>query len=316
MEEGSKIGVYGALAANIAIAIVKFVAASITGSSSMLSEGIHSTVDSSNELLLLWGMHKSKKPPDEMHPFGHGQELYFYSLIVAVLIFSLGGGMSVYEGIAHIQQPVISGDATWNYIVLGAAFIFEGISLLIPLKKFFKNNGSDNFWHKLKESKDPSFFVIIFENGAALIGLFIAFCGVFFSNYFRLPVIDGIASVLIGLVLAFVAIILIIESRNLLIGESATKEKIKSIHEIVDADPDVVKLIKPLTMQMGPNELLLALDVEFRAPLSGDQLVKAIKRLEESIRQKMPDVKRIFIEARSLAGSEVHDTKSKLSPLF
>ena len=301
MKESSKIGIYGAMAANIAIAIVKFIAASITGSSAMLSEGIHSTVDSSNEILLLWGIHKSKTPADEMHPFGHGQELYFYTLIVSVLIFGLGGGMSGYEGITHITHPVATEDATWNYVVLAFSALFEGISLWIPLKSFFKENGSANFWHKLRLSKDPAFFVVIFENGAALIGLFIAFCGVFFSAYFNLPILDGVASILIGLVLAFVAIILIIESRNLLIGESATKEKINKIYEIVDADPNVLKLNRPLTMQMGPDELLLALDVKFQQKLSSDDVTKAVQRLEKNIRKELPDVKKIFIEASNLA---------------
>ncbi len=301
MKEGSKIGIYAAMAANIAIAIVKFIAASVTGSSAMLSEGIHSTVDSSNEILLLWGIHTSKKPADEMHPFGYGQELYFYTLIVSVLIFGLGGGMSVYEGITHISNPVVTEDATWNYIVLAFSALFEGISLWIPLKRFFKENGTANFWHKLRLSKDPAFFVVIFENGAALIGLFIAFCGVFFSSYFNMPILDGVASILIGLVLAFVAVILIIESRNLLIGESATIEKIDKIYKIVDADADVLKLNRPLTMQMGPNELLLALDVKFENKLSGDHVAKAVQRLEENIRKELPDVKKIFIEARNLA---------------
>lgn len=301
MQERSKIGLYGALAANIAVAVVKFIAASITGSSAMLSEGIHSTVDSSNELLLLWGIHKSKKPADEMHPFGYGQELYFYTLIVSVLIFGLGGGMSVYEGVMHITHPVVTADPTWNYIVLGCSAVFEGISLVLPWRKFTKANGSAHFWHNLRASKDPAFFVIIFENGAALAGLFIAFCGVFFSHYFDLPVLDGAASIFIGLVLAFVAIILIIESRNLLIGESATKEKIKTIYEIVDADPDVIKLNSPLTMQMGPDELLLALDVKFKNDLTSGDLTKAVQRLEKNIREKLPDVKKIFIEASNLA---------------
>ncbi|MEP7253806.1 MAG: cation diffusion facilitator family transporter, partial [Ginsengibacter sp.] len=276
-------------------------AASVTGSSAMLSEGIHSTVDSSNELLLLWGIHKSKKPADEMHPFGYGQELYFYTLIVSVLIFGLGGGMSVYEGIMHITHPVVTADPTWNYIVLGCSAVFEGISLVLPWRKFTKANGSSHFWHKLRASKDPAFFVIIFENSAALAGLFIAFCGVFCSHYFHLPVLDGVASILIGLVLAFVAIILIIESRNLLIGESATKEKIKAIYDIVDADPDVTKLNRPLTMQMGPDELLLALDVKFKSELTSGDLTKAVQRLEENIRKELPDVKKIFIEASNLA---------------
>ncbi len=300
MQEKSKIGLYGSMAANIAVAIVKFIAASVTGSSAMLSEGIHSTVDSSNGLLLLWGIRKSKKPADEMHPFGHGQELYFYTLIVSVLIFGLGGGMSVYEGVMHITNPEAAADPTWNYIVLGCSAVFEGISLAIPWRKFTKVNGSAHFWHKLRASKDPAFFVVIFENGAAMVGLFIAFCGVFFSHYFQLPVLDGVASILIGLVLAFVAIILIIESRNLLIGESTTKEKIKTIYDIVDADPDVVKLNCPLTMQMGPDELLLALDVKFKNDLTSQDLTNAVQRLEKNIRQKLPDVKKIFIEASNL----------------
>ncbi len=301
MQEKSNAGVYGALAANIAVAVVKFIAASITGSSAMLSEGIHSTVDSSNELLLLWGIHKSKKPADEMHPFGHGQELYFYTLIVSVLIFGLGGGMSVYEGMVHITHPVAAADPTWNYIVLGCSAIFEGISLVLPWRKFTKANGSAHFWHKLRASKDPAFFVIIFENSAALAGLFIAFCGVFFSHYFHLPILDGVASILIGMVLAFVAIILIIESRNLLIGESAAKEKIQTIYDIVDADPAVTKLNRPLTMQMGPDELLLALDVKFKNELNSGDITKAVQRLEKNIRKKLPDVKKIFIEASNLA---------------
>lgn len=304
MKEESQVGVYGALAANIAIAIVKFIAASITGSSAMLSEGIHSAVDSTNEILLLWGIKASKKPADEMHPFGYGQELYFYSLIVSVLIFGLGGGMSVYEGITHMRHPVVSEDSTWNYVVLAFSFLFEGMSLWIPLKKFFKQHGSANFWHKLRLSKDPAFFVIIFENGAALIGLLTAFCGVFFSNYFHMPVLDGAASVIIGLVLAFVAIILIIESRNLLIGESAAKEKIEAIYKIVNEDKDVLKLNRPLTMQMGPQELLLALDVKFKKNLTSAAITETVQRLESAIRTALPDVKKIFIEASNLADTQ------------
>ncbi|MEP6736392.1 MAG: cation diffusion facilitator family transporter [Chryseolinea sp.] len=304
MQAKSNIGVYGSLAANVAVAIVKFIAASVTGSSAMLSEGIHSIVDSSNGLLLLLGIHESKKPADEMHPFGYGQELYFYTLIVSVLIFGLGGGMSVYEGFMHIMHPVGSEDPTWNYIVLGCSAVFEGFSLVLPLRKFIEENGSAHFWRKLRASKDPAFFVIVFENGAALAGLLIAFCGIFFSHFFNLPVLDGVASILIGLVLAFVAILLIIESRNLLIGESATKEKVQAIYDIVNADPDVTKLNRPLTMQMGPDELLLALDVKFKDELHGGDITKAVQRLEKKIRDKLPDVKTIFIEASNLTERE------------
>jgi cation diffusion facilitator family transporter len=296
----SKIVIYIALGANVGIAVIKFIAAAFTGSSSMLSEGIHSTVDSTNQLLLLLGISKSKKPPDDSHPFGYGKELYFWALIVAMLIFGIGGGMSIYEGIIHIRHPEPLHEPTWNYIVLGCAALFEGISFAITIRKFIDLRGRKNFWSNLRGSKDPTLFVIIYEDGAALLGLLVAFCGVFLTNYFQLPVIDGFASILIGLLLTIVAVILIIESRNLLIGESAYREKVQGIYEIVDGDDDVYKLCKPLTMQMGPEEVLLALDVNFKTEISSSQIILAIQRLEKKIMAKYPDVKQIFIEARNL----------------
>ncbi|MCJ7468310.1 MAG: cation diffusion facilitator family transporter [Maribacter sp.] len=300
MEGKSKIIIYVALCANVGIAIIKFIAASFTGSSSMLSEGIHSAVDSTNQLLLLLGIYKSKKLPDDTHPFGYGQELYFWTLIVSVLIFGIGGGMSIYEGIIHISHPEPLNEPTWNYIVLACAALFEGISFVISIRTFIDRRGKQNFWRNLHNSKDPTLFVIIYEDGAALTGLFVAFCGVFLTNYFQLPVIDGIASILIGLLLAIVAVILIIESRNLLIGESAYKEKVQGIYEIVISDDDVYKLRKPLTMQMGPGEVLLALDVNFKTEINNEKIMLAVQRLEENIMAKYPDVKQIFIEAKNL----------------
>lgn len=296
----SKIVIYVALCANVGIAVIKFIAAAFTGSSSMLSEGIHSTVDSINQLLLLLGIHKSKKKPDDTHPFGYGKELYFWTLIVSVLIFGIGGGMSVYEGIVHIRHPEPLHEPTWNYIVLACAALFEGISFVISIRKFIEKRGRKNFWRNLRGSKDPTLFVIIYEDGAAILGLFVAFCGVFLTNYFQLPVIDGYASILIGLLLAIVAVILIIESRNLLIGESAYREKVVGIYEIVNDDDDVYKLRKPLTMQMGPEEVLLALDVNFKTEINSEQIMLAIQRLEKKIMTKYPDVKQIFIEAKNL----------------
>jgi cation diffusion facilitator family transporter len=296
----SKTVIYIALGANVGIAIIKFIAAAFTGSSSMLSEGIHSTVDSINQLLLLLGIYKSKKSPDDSHPFGYGKELYFWTLIVSVLIFGIGGGMSIYEGIIHIRHPEPLHEPTWNYIVLGCAALFEGTSFVITIRKFIDSHGRKNFWSNLRGSKDPTLFVIIYEDGAALSGLFVAFCGIFLTNYFQLPVIDGIASILIGLLLAIVAVILIIESRNLLIGESAYKEKVAGISEIVNGDDDVYKLRKPLTMQMGPEEVLLALDVNFKTEITSEQIMLAVQRLEKKIMAKYPDVKQIFIEARNL----------------
>ena len=208
--------------------------------------------------------------------------------------------MSVYEGINHIHHPETLQNPLWNYIVLGVSVLFEGISFVISVKKFVENKGSAHFWHKLRLSKDPSLFVVIFEDGAALIGLFLAFCGVFSSHYFQMPLLDGAASVLIGIVLAIVAVILIIESRNLLIGESADKKKVDSIYQIVSSDPDIRALRKPLTMQMAPEEVMLALDVEFADNLSSHELTRVVRRLEQRIRNQFPDVKQIFIEANNL----------------
>ncbi|WP_017259503.1 cation diffusion facilitator family transporter [Pedobacter arcticus] len=297
MTSNSKISIYAALAANIGIAIIKFFAAAFTGSSSMLSEGIHSTVDSGNQILLLVGIKRSQKPADENHPFGHGQELYFWSLIVAVLIFGLGGGMSVYEGILHINNPETLSSPFWNYVVLAIAIVFEGASFLIAIKGFLKTEGKGDFFRKLRESKDPSLFVVIYEDGAALAGLVLAGAGVFLSHYFNDARIDGFASILIGVLLAFVAVKLVIESRNLLIGESANKTQVELIKQLVNADDDVETLRPPLTMQLGPDEVLLALDIQFKKHLHGTEVAEVIKRLENKIKTEIPMIKQIFIEA-------------------
>lgn len=297
----SKLSLYGALGANAAIAIIKFASAMFTGSSAMLSEGIHSTVDTSNELLLLLGVKRSKKPADKDHPFGYGLELYFWSLIVAILFFAFGGGMSIYEGINHIQNPQLIKNPFWNYIVLAAAFLFDGISLSISLSNFLKSpQPKISFWKKLSLSKDPGFFVIIFEDCADLAGILLAFTGIFLSVYFQNPIYDGIASILIGMVLATVAIILIIESRSLIIGESANESVIKEIHFIVSNDADVIELNHPLTMHLSPHNILLALEVQFTSELKTPDLEKAILRLEQNIKNKLPEIKRIYINASNL----------------
>ncbi len=298
----SKITVYGALGANIAIAILKFIAAAFTGSSAMLSEGIHSTVDSSNQLLLLLGIHRSKKPPNKEHPFGHGKEIYFWSLIVSILIFGLGGGMSIFEGIKHIQNPEELTNIIWNYAVLSGAFLFEGTSFVIAVLNLNKNKEiKGSFFKRVRISKDPTLFVVIFEDGAALGGLLIALAGVFVGSYFNLPVADGVASILIGLLLAYVAVLLTIESRNLLIGESVQSYITDDIMKLVMEDKNVETLSRPLTMHMAPEDVLLALDVQFVRNLSSSELSATVKRLESSIRKNHPEIKRIYIEARNLA---------------
>ncbi|MBY8961968.1 cation diffusion facilitator family transporter [Flavobacterium sp. D11R37] len=304
MTGNSKFAIYGALAANLCIAAVKFVAASITGSSAMISEGIHSTVDSGNSLLLLLGMKRSRRPADAGHPFGHGKEIYFWSLIVAILVFSLGGGMSVYEGISHLQHPVELSDPMWNYIVLLSAMVFEGASLVYTIRQFNKSRGKLGFWKELSMSKDPGLFAVIYEESAAIAGLVIALVGVWLGHYFQNPVFDAAASILIGLVLVFVAITMVRESKGLLVGESAGKPIVKGIYNLVNSEPKVHTLYYPLTMHLAPNEILLALDVEFKGDMTVKELFGTIKHLEDQIKKEYPSVKKIYIEAKNFEGKE------------
>ncbi|MEO0849158.1 MAG: cation diffusion facilitator family transporter, partial [Cyanobacteria bacterium J06648_1] len=221
MSGSAKKTIYAAMAANFAIAITKFVAASITGSSAMLSEGIHSVVDTGNELLLLWGLRLSKQPADDSHPFGYGQELYFWTLIVALFIFAIGGGMSIYEGIVHVNHPEPLSDPRWNYGVLGFAVIFEGYSWNVALQEFLRSKGEESFWRAIRASKDPTIFTILFEDTAALIGLFVAFLGVLGGHLLNNVYLDGVASIIIGVILCGVDLLLATESKDLLIGEGA-----------------------------------------------------------------------------------------------
>jgi len=304
MAGNSKIAIYGALAANIGIAIVKFIAASITGSSAMISEGIHSTVDSGNSLLLLLGLKRSQRLPDRGHPFGHGKEIYFWTLIVAILVFSLGGGMSVYEGISHIQHPEELKDPFWNYVVLLVSMCFEGASLIYAVREFNKSKGKLGFWEELSMSKDPSLFAVIYEESAAIAGLTIALLGVFLGHYFNNPLFDALASMLIGVVLIIVAITMVKESKGLLVGESANSEIVKGIYDLVNKESDVETLYFPLTMHLAPNEILLALDVEFRKDMTVEELFEAINKLEEEIKKAFPTVKKIYIEAKNFGGRQ------------
>ncbi len=298
----SKVSIYAAMAANIAIGIAKFIGASISGSSAMLSEGIHSVVDSTNEVLLLYGLHKSETSPDEQHPLGYGQELYFWSLIVAVLIFALGGGLSVYEGLTSMKVQAPAHDPTLSYIVLGASALFEGIALFVSVREFRKNlpQNSDSFWRTLRNSKDPSSFIVIFEDCAALIGLAIAFVGVYMSQLHHNSIYDSIASIVIGILLTVVAIVLVIETKGLLIGESASPETRESIKQIVQSDDAVTRMEAPITLHFGPQDIMLAMNIEFQDGLSSDEIEAATRRIERKIRESHTEVKRIFLEAASV----------------
>lgn len=294
----SKTAVYGAIAANVAIAITKFVVAGVTGSSAMLSEAVHSTVDTFNGVLLLVGLHRSQRPASRDHPFGHGKELYFWSLIVAVLIFGLGGGISIFEGVQHMRSPEALTDPFWNYVVLGFAAVFEGASFLVALKQFKSETAGRPFWRSLHASKDPSTYTVLAEDGAALLGLAMAGAGVYASHALGRPELDGAASIAIGVLLAGVAVLLIRESHGLLIGEGIRRETADAIVALAQTHEHVVQAQMPLSMYIGRNEVLLAMDVQFDAVASADQVARTVESLEQAVRKRYPVIKRIYIEAR------------------
>jgi cation diffusion facilitator family transporter len=302
--------IYAAIAANLAIAVTKFIAAAVTGSSAMLSEGIHSLVDTGNGGLLLLGIYQSKKPPDATHPFGHGKEIYFWTLIVAIMIFAVGGGISAYEGILHILHPHRLEDPTWNYIVLGLAALFEGLSLIVAFRQFNSLKGEQTTWRAIRTSKDPTIFTVLLEDSAAMLGLVAAFVGIYLSHRLNNPYFDGLASITIGIILAVVAVLLAYESKGLLIGEGADPQTLERIRTIAEADPGVERVRRPLTMYFGPRTVLLTLDVQFHKKLSETELVAAVDRLETAIRSQYPDIKQIFIEAESISARRPEATTS------
>jgi cation diffusion facilitator family transporter len=298
---GSKTVIYAAIGGNLAIAITKFIAAAVTGSSAMLSEGVHSFVDTGNGLLLLWGIRQAAKPPDDRHPFGRGKELYFWTLIVAVLIFGIGGGISIYEGAKHIQHPETITNPLVNYVVLGLAMIFEGFAWWIAFREFRKAKGSLGYFRAIRESKDPTTFTVLFEDTAALLGLVVAFAGVYFGHAYQLPWLDGAASVVIGFILCGVASFLAFESKGLLIGEGVDPETKASITRFVEDDPDVDRLVRALSMHFGPSDVLLTLEITFRPDLSAAQAAAAVDRMDKAIRAAHPEVRHLFVEAQSIA---------------
>lgn len=293
--------ILGALGANLAIAITKFVAAYFTGSSAMISEGIHSIVDCGNSILLLLGNKRSQRLPDKKHPFGYGKELYFWSLLVAVSLFGIGGGMAIYEGITHIEHPEQIKDSFVNYIVLGFALIFEGISWVIAYNEVRKEIKSNNIMIAINNSKDPSVFAVLMEDTAALIGLVIAFFGVLLGDMYDNHYIDGIASILIGVVLTATSVLLAYESKALLIGESANDEMIADIVSITKQEVAVQNVKNPLTMHLGPEEIILAMEINFKDDITSNEVAHSIETIEKKIREMHPEVKKIFIEAQSLA---------------
>jgi len=292
--------VVAAIIGNMAIAVIKFVAGAMTGSSAMISEGIHSVVDTGNGGLLYHGLNRGARPADEHHPFGHGMEIYFWSLIVAVSIFGIGGGMSIYEGITHIRHPVALEDPTINYIVLALAAVFESISFSVAWRAFRGSRRGRTTLAAIHHGKDPSLFTVLFEDTAALLGLVVAFFGVLLSHLLDAPFLDGAASVVIGCILVVAALWLAYESRSLLVGEAADPQMVADIRRIVLDDPAVTGLGVVLTMHLGPDDVLLNIEVLFTPGLPAEEIHAAVHRIEERINEPFPEVSRIFIEVEAL----------------
>lgn len=288
--------IYSALTSDILIATTKFIAGSYTNSSSMISEGIHSLVDTSNQLLLLYGLKRSRKPPDKRRPFGYGKELYFWSFIVSILIFGLGGGLSIYQGVIHILHPKPLEDPFWNYIVLAFSFFFDGLSFVIALKEFNKARGDMPFWKAIIRSKDPSSFLVLFEDGAAVLGLMIVFILMLLSHFLNLPVLDGVASLLVGLLLVFVSMILARESRSLLMGEGIAPETQKKIKALVEKDEAVIKVSNILSTYQSPEEVILMLLIQFKPDLETEEITDAIERIRDAIKEKFTLVEFVLIQ--------------------
>ena len=291
--------IYAALVGNSLIAITKFIAAVFTGSSAMLSEGIHSLVDTGNQILLLHGIKRSKIPADAQFPFGHGKEIYFWSFIVAIMIFAVGAGVSIYEGIHGMMNPTPIKNPMVNYIVLGLAMLFEGAAWYFALTEFTRSKGKWGYFEAVQQGKDPTLFVVLFEDSAAMLGLLVAFAGILASQLTGNYSFDGLASILIGLILAGTAIWLAYETKSLLIGESALPEVTDGIRNIISSYPEIERINEILTLHMGPEFILLTLSIDFKNNLPAGELESLIARMDATIKGTYPKIKRVFIEAES-----------------
>ncbi|MFT5042463.1 MAG: cation diffusion facilitator family transporter [Hyphomicrobiaceae bacterium] len=302
MASGSKTIIYAAAVGNAAIAVTKFGASAMTGSAAMLAEGIHSLVDTGNQILLLHGLRKAKFPPDSRFPFGHGKEIYFWSFIVSILIFAVGAGVSLYEGVIHLMHPVAVTDAWVNYTVLSIAIVFEGGAWWMAMRHFNEVRGELGWVAAVRNGKDPTLFVVLFEDSAALLGLAVAMLGVFLGQYTGNPIWDAVATVAIGLILGGTAIWLAYETKSLLIGEGASPEVVDSIREIVLAAPRVDYVNEVLTLHMGPEFVLLNVSVTFGEGVVAGEIEESIRLITKRVRDRHPVVKRVFVEAEALHG--------------
>lgn len=309
MASSSKTVILAALIGNGLISITKFIAAAITGSAAMFSEGIHSVVDTGNQVLLLYGLKRAKKPADEQFPFGHGKEIYFWSFVVAILIFAVGAGISLVEGVESFLHPHPIESVMVSYVVLGLAMVFEGVAWLFAFKAFTKAKGKWGYLEAVRRGKDPSLFVVLFEDSAAMLGLIVAFLGIFLSQVTGLLWFDGLASIIIGLILGGTAVWLAYETKGLLIGEAANPKVVQGIREIALSLPRIEKVHEVLTMHMGPDFILVNISVKFQDQARASEIEGSIARLDDKIKNSFEAVKRVFVEAeRNLEGeAEAHE---------
>ena len=284
-----------ALLANLGIAISKFIAAAITGSSAMLTEGVHSVVDSVNQLLLMWGRRAAKRPPDRLHPFGYGRELYFWSFVVAVLVFSVGAGVSVYEGIIHILHPEPAVSPVIAYAVLLIAFGLEGWSTIEAYRDFKEAKGRLGWFEAVRRSKDPPGFIVLLENGAAMAGIIAAAIGLMLSQLTGDPFFDGAASVVIGVILGLTAMLLAYESKGLLIGEAADPVLVDNLHALACSQVGVVGVGDVLTVHSSPDQITVMMNVDFRNDLPAGEVERIVCWVEEEAQRRWPAVRRLFV---------------------
>jgi cation diffusion facilitator family transporter len=310
MSSGSKKVIYAGLAANVAILAAKVAAAALTCSSAMLAESFHSAVDTGNSFLLLLGERRSRLPADDVHPYGHGKELYFWSFVVAVSMFAVGGVMSITEGIRHLLNPEPITAARWAYIVLAGSAVFSTVSMVIGLREVNRRKGDQTLLEFIRRSKDPSVFTVVLEDLGDIAGELTAMLAIFLANTFHLPYSDGAGSILIGLVMISVSGLLANESRALLIGESADRELVDSLKQLVRNDPAVERVGQLLTMQLGPEQVLLNLELEFYSQGSIEALEETIDRITRKIQQAHPEVKQVYLEANSLDSNQSQRKKA------
>ena len=297
MAGSSKTAIYAALVGNSLIAVTKFIAASVSGSAAMFSEGIHSVVDSGNQVLLLYGLKRAQKPPDAEFPFGHGKEVYFWSFVVAILIFGLGAGISLYQGWSHLSHPEPLGDLSLNYIVLGLAIAFEGGALFVAVREFNKSRGGRSVMAAVRGSKDPSLFVVVFEDSAAMLGLVVALAATYLYQVTGNILYDAGASICIGVILAATAAWLAYEAKGLLIGESAAPETVAAVNALVAAEEQVLAVNELITLHMGPSDIIVTLSVDFVDGIDSSVVEATVTRLNQAIKALDPNIRRVFIEA-------------------